>query len=78
MCALDGSERRVRAGWSYSNPTQAFSLLAGWISVYPRSVDACKLEGEVVLAQPGEFYGGWISPWIHGPFKGDRAHPGLI
>ena len=78
VSAVDGSERRVRAGWSYSNRTQAFSLLAGWISVYPRCVDACRLAGEMVLAQPGEFYGGWISPWIHGPFKGDPNHPELI
>ena len=59
-------------------PTEAFSLLAGWISVYPRRVDFCRLEGEDVLAQPGEFYGGWISPWVQGPFKGDPEHPELV
>ena len=78
VSAADGTGRRVRAGWSYPKPTEAFSLLAGWISVYPRHVDRCRLEGEDVLAQPGEFYGGWISPWIRGPFKGDPDHPELI
>ena len=47
VSAEDGSERRLRAGWSYSNPTQAFTLLAGWISVYPSRVDACRLAGEI-------------------------------
>ena len=74
VSAEDGSERRVRAGWSYSNSTQAYFLLAEWISIYPRRVDACRLTGEIVLAQPGEPYGGWISLWIHGPVKGDPNH----
>jgi len=78
LSAVDGTRRRVRAGWSYPRPTQPFALLAGWISIYPRSVDGCRLEGEEVQAQPGEFYGGWITPWTRGPFKGDPNHPELI
>ena len=78
VSAVDGSSRRVRAGWSYPNPTHSFALLAGWISVYPQRVDACLLEGELVSAQPGEFYGGWVTPWIRGPFKGDPSHPELV
>ena len=78
MSAADGTGRRVRAGWSYPKPTVAFSLLAGWISVYPRRVYRCRLAGEDVLAQPGEFYGGWISAWIQGFLKGDIDHPELI
>ena len=50
VSAADGTDRRVRAGWSYPKPTEAFSLLAGWISVFPRHVDSCRLEGEDVLA----------------------------
>lgn len=78
VSTVDGTNRRVRAGWSYPNPTQPFTLLAGWISIYPRLVDVCKLDGEVVLPQPGQFYGGWITPWTRGPFKGDPSHPELI
>ena len=58
VSAADGTDRRVRAGWSYPKPTESFSFLAGWISVYPRRVDRCRLEGDYVLSQPGEFYGG--------------------
>ena len=78
VSAVDGVDRRARAGWSYPSPTQPFALLAGWISVYPERVDVCRLEGEVVLPQPSEFYGGWISSWTLGPFKGDPEHPELI
>ena len=78
VSAFDGTSRHARAGWSYPNPTQPFALLAGWISVYPQRVDGCLLDGESVMAQPGAFYGGWITPWIRGPFKGDPNHPELI
>ena len=29
-----------------------------------------KINGETVLPQPGGFYGGWITSWVTGPFKG--------
>ena len=34
-------------------------------------MDACYVDGELVLPQPGEFYGGWITSDIVGPFKGE-------
>ena len=33
-------------------------------------MDACRVDGELVRAQPGDFYGGWITSDIVGPFKG--------
>jgi hypothetical protein len=33
-------------------------------------VSACWVDGERVEVQPADFYGGWISPGIVGPFKG--------
>lgn len=33
-------------------------------------MDRCTLDGDVVTAQEGDFYGGWIIPRIVGPFKG--------
>ena len=78
LSKADGTDSRQRAGWSYPNPTEHFALLKGWISLYPRLVDACMLEGEQVAPQPGSFYGGWITSWTIGPFKGDPNHPELI
>ena len=75
---LVGDRCLARALWCYDNPTPAFSALAGWYAVYPALMDGCWLAGERVLPQPGGFYGGWITSWIQGPFKGDPAHPELI
>jgi hypothetical protein len=33
-------------------------------------MEACLVDGEKVAAQPGDFYGGWITKAIVGPFKG--------
>lgn len=78
LSCSNGAERRQRIAWSYPAPTPAFAALAGWISLYPGRVDGCWLEGEAVTAQPGHFYGGWITSWTLGPFKGDPLHPELI
>jgi uncharacterized protein (DUF427 family) len=59
-----------RAAWSYPAPTRAYSALAGYISFYPGRVDECRLGGEVVDAQEGDFYGGWVTADLVGPFKG--------
>jgi hypothetical protein len=40
------------------------------LALYPGRVDSATVEGEVVDAQEGDFYGGWITSWITGPFKG--------
>lgn len=59
-----------RAGWSYPKPTRGFELLEGRVAVYPGKMDACTVDGELVRAQEGDFYGGWITSNIVGPFKG--------
>jgi hypothetical protein len=41
-------------------------------------MDGCWLDGERVTPQPGQFYGGWITADVEGPFKGDPHHPELI
>ena len=33
-------------------------------------VDACYVNEELVQAQEGDFYGGWITSHVVGPFKG--------
>jgi uncharacterized protein (DUF427 family) len=58
------------AGWSYPDPTPAFSRIRDYISFYPAAVK-CLVAAERVRAQPGKFYGGWITDEIVGPFKGE-------
>jgi hypothetical protein len=38
-------------------------------------MDECEVAGEVVTAQAGDFYGGWITSKVVGPFKGE---PGTL
>ncbi len=59
-----------RAAWTYLKPTRDFAPLTGAIAVMAADVDRCTVNGEEVLPQPGGFYGGWITSWVTGPFKG--------
>jgi uncharacterized protein (DUF427 family) len=58
------------AAWSYERPTVGFEPITGHLALYAAHVDECRVDGEVVVAQPGGFYGGWITASIKGPFKG--------
>ena len=57
-------------GWSYPDPSPAFEQIRDYISFYP-AVLVCHVSEERVRAQPGQFYGGWVTNEIVGPFKGD-------
>ena len=57
-------------GWEYGDPTQDFLAIGHFLSFYPGRVE-CTMDGESVKAQAGNFYGGWITRDIVGPFKGD-------
>jgi uncharacterized protein (DUF427 family) len=65
-----GDRVAERAAWYYPHPSPAFEVIAGLIAFYPGRMDACYVDGERVAAQPGDFYGGWITSDIVGPFKG--------
>jgi uncharacterized protein (DUF427 family) len=56
-------------GWSYPEPKPVFKKIRGFLSFYPAVLE-CYVAGERVRAQPGRFYGGWITSEIVGPFKG--------
>lgn len=59
------------AAWYYPEPTPQFEGIRCYIAFYPSRMDACYVDGERVQSQPGDFYGGWITQDIVGPFKGD-------
>jgi uncharacterized protein (DUF427 family) len=65
-----------RGAWHYPEPTPAFAALAGHVSFYPGRMDAAWLDEERVRAQPGDFYGGWITSDLRGPFKGGAGSAG--
>jgi uncharacterized protein (DUF427 family) len=59
-----------RAGWTYRSPVAAYAALRDHVAVYPGRMDACWLDDERVQSQEGDFYGGWITSDLVGPFKG--------
>ncbi len=56
--------------WSYQNPSPGYVTLKGYLAFYPSRVEACYVNDEKVTPQAGDFYGGWITSDIVGPFKG--------
>jgi uncharacterized protein (DUF427 family) len=58
------------AAWSYPDPSPGFETIRDHVAFYPGRMDACHLDDELVQAQAGGFYGGWITEDVIGPFKG--------
>jgi uncharacterized protein (DUF427 family) len=72
-----GGERVERAAaWTYPDPVAAYAALRDHVAFYPGRMDACWLGDERVRAQAGDFYGGWITADIDGPFKGAAGTAG--
>lgn len=65
-----GDRVSQNAAWSYTNPAKGFEAIKNYIAFYPGRVDICMVNGEKVKPQAGDFYGGWITSEIVGPFKG--------
>lgn len=59
-------------GWSYPNPFKEFRMIKDYIAFYPSRID-CHVDGERVKPQPGQFYGGWVTSELTGPFKGEKG-----
>lgn len=62
--------RLDRVAWSYPDPLPGFEAIRNALSFYPGRI-ACYVDDIRVAPQPGGFYGGWITPEVTGPFKGD-------
>jgi uncharacterized protein (DUF427 family) len=62
--------------WYYPNPAPRFAGLKDHTAFYPGKVEACFVGDEQVCAQQGDFYGGWITSKVVGPFKGSPGTAG--
>jgi len=65
-----GARVEEEAAWAYATPSPAFAVITDHVAFYAGRMDACFVDGEPVVAQPGGFYGGWITSRVVGPFKG--------
>jgi uncharacterized protein (DUF427 family) len=71
-----GEARLEKVAWYYAAPTPAFEPIRNYIAFYPGPMDGCFVDDERVVSQPGDFYGGWITSDLVGPFKGGPATRG--
>jgi len=67
---VDAERRLSRVAWSYPQPLAGAEPLADCIAFYSHHLD-CTVDGAQVTPQAGGFYGGWITPDLAGPFKGE-------
>lgn len=68
--------RHPSIAWSYEQPTAGYEHLRGALAFYPSRLDGATVDGEPVRAQAGDFYGGWITDEVVGPFKGEPGTRG--
>ena len=65
-----------QGAWRFIEPSPNFIAIKNAYGFYAREMDACYVEDEQVEAQPGPYYGGWITQDIVGPFKGEPGTMG--
>jgi uncharacterized protein (DUF427 family) len=70
LMVSEGGALVVDVAWSYATPAKGYERLKDHLAFYANRVDECWVDGERVVAQPGDFYGGWITSHVKGPFKG--------
>jgi uncharacterized protein (DUF427 family) len=71
-----GDRRLANVAWFYPNPKPRFEAIRNHVAFYPGPMDGCFVGGERVVSQPGDFYGGWITSNLVGPFKGGTGSHG--
>jgi len=72
---VDGQRRLPGVAWSYPQPLAGAEALADCVAFYAAELD-CSVGGATVRPQPGGFYGGWVTPELVGPFKGEPGSEG--
>jgi uncharacterized protein (DUF427 family) len=65
-----GGDSRREVAWTYPSPFPEFERLRDHFAFYPARVE-CFVNAVRVAPQPGGFYGGWLTPELVGPFKGE-------
>lgn len=65
-----GGQHAPQGAWCYRNPTARFAPIADHIAFYATAVDEAWVGGIRVEPQPGDFYGGWVTPNLTGRIKG--------
>ena len=67
---LSGNKIAPRAAWAYDGPTTGFAKLRSYVAFYAAQMDEAWVGNVRVIPQPGNFYGGWVTPNLEGQIKG--------
>ncbi len=67
---VDGGRCLSKVAWSYPQPLAGAEPLTDCIAFDANEL-VCTVGGATVMAQPGGFYGGCITPDLAGPVKGE-------
>ena len=67
---VDGHRKLPSHAWAYPHPSAGAEALADCVAFYARDL-SCSVGGLPATPQPGGFYGGWVTPDLSGPFKGE-------
>lgn len=61
-----GGETVADRAWTYEEPSPGFREIRDFVSFYADAEGRweCYVDGEMVEAQPGDFYGGWMTSEI--------------
>lgn len=65
-----GGVTAPRAAWRYDDPVPRFAALKGFVAFYASAMESCWVGDMRVTPQPGDFYGGWVTPNLDGVVKG--------
>jgi uncharacterized protein (DUF427 family) len=65
-----------RCAWDYPSPTRRFAALKDHLAIYAHAMERCTVGGVDVTPQPGDFYGGWVTPNLTGIVKGGPGTEG--
>jgi uncharacterized protein (DUF427 family) len=63
-------KRAPRAAWEYPQARKGYEMLRDHIAIYPALMEAVYVDDERIESQQGDYYGGWITSNVRGPFKG--------
>ncbi len=72
---VDADRCLPSVAWSYPQPLSEAKDLADCVALYASALE-CRVGDALVRPQPGGFYGGWITPEVVGPFKGEPGSSG--
>lgn len=71
-----GTVAAAAAAWSYPDPTRAFAAIRDHLAIYAWALDQAWVGDTAVIPQPGDFYGGWVTPNLTGRIKGPPGTEG--